>query len=259
LAVGWGPRSGEAIALASGESTQLSTGRENMKNRILVGLSPDDFALLSPSLTPVDLPARKILEARHRRIDQVYFPECGLASIVANTGANHSIEIGVVGSEGMTGLSVLMATDRSPHETFMQSAGHGWRIAATDLRIAMAQSATLRDRFLRYGHTLVVQMGFSALANGRYKLEERLARWLLMAQDRCNGGAEVALTHESLAVMLGTRRPGITTALNEMEKTAILRSQRGLVTILDRHALEETANGSYGGAEAEYARLFGAA
>ena len=122
-------------------------------------MSRDDFALLSPSLTLVDLPTRKILEARYRRIDQVYFPECGLASIVANTGANHSIEIGIVGNEGMTGLSVLMATDRSPHETFMQSAGNGWRIVASDLRTAMDAKRDLRDRFLRYGHTLIVQMG----------------------------------------------------------------------------------------------------
>jgi CRP-like cAMP-binding protein len=100
-------------------------------------------------------------------------------------------------------------------------------------------------------------MGYTALANGRYKLEERLARWLLMAQDRADGD-DVILTHEFLAMMLGTRRPGITTALSQLEKAKIISSSRGRVTVLDRHALEETANGSYGGAESEYARLFGA-
>jgi CRP-like cAMP-binding protein len=234
----------------------LEKGRS--KNRILAGLSAKDAALLRPMLAAVELPVRKLLEARGRRIEQIYFLDSGLASIVASGGTNHSIEIGIVGREGMTGLSVVMAAERSPHETFMQSAGAGWRIAAADLRAAMEQSPTLRDRLLQYCHTLTVQMGFTALSNGRYKLEERLARWLLMAQDRSDGD-DIALTHEFLAVMLGTRRPGITTALNEFEKNDIIESRRGVVTVRDRTALEETANGSYGAAEAEYTRLFGAA
>jgi CRP-like cAMP-binding protein len=233
----------------------LEKGRP--KNRILAGLSAKDTALLRPMLEPVEMPVRKLLEARGRRVEQVYFLDSGLASIVASGGTNHSIEIGIVGREGMTGLSVLLAADRSPHETFMQSAGTGWRIAAADLRAAMDQSAGLRDRLLQYAHTFTVQMGFTALSNGRYKLEERLARWLLMAQDRSDGD-EISLTHEFLAGMLGTRRPGITTALNELEKNDIIESRRGVVTVRDRTALEETANGSYGAAEAEYARLFGA-
>ena len=112
----------------------------------------------------------------------------------------------------------------------------------------MSQSATLRERLLQYAHTVAVQMGFTALSNGRYKLEERLARWLLMALDRSDDNA-VTLTHEFLAVMLGTRRPGITTALNVLEKSGLIESRRGLVKILNRGALEETANGSYGAAE----------
>ena len=233
----------------------MSTVRKK-KNKILAGLSHGDAAMLLPLLVAVDLPVRKQLEARNRRIEHIYFLETGLASIVASSGTNHSIEIGIIGSEGMTGLSIVMASDRSPHETFMQSAGHGWRIATADLIQAMAESDTLRDRFLRCGHALVIQMGYTALANGRYKLEERLARWLLMADDR-SGGGDVMLTHEFLAVMLGTRRPGITAALNELEKNSLIDSKRGAITILDRAALEETANGSYGAAEAEYNRLFG--
>jgi CRP-like cAMP-binding protein len=232
----------------------LSAVRKS-KNKILAGLSHGDAAMLLPLLTAVELPVRKQLETRNRRIDYAYFLDAGIASMVASGGTNHSIEIGIIGSEGMTGLAVLMAADRSPHEIFMQSGGNGWRIAADDLVSAMAASATLRDRLLRYGHTLMVQMGYTALSNGRYKLEERLARWLLMAHDR-SGGGDVLLTHEFLAVMLGTRRPGITAALNELERDSVIDSKRGAITVLDRAALEETANGSYGGAEAEYSRLF---
>jgi CRP-like cAMP-binding protein len=176
----------------------------------------------------------------------------------ASNNRGNAVEIGIIGNEGMTGLAVLLASDRSPHETFIQSSGAGWRIASDDLRHAMAQSHSLRESLLRYAHTLTVQMGYTALANGRYKLKERMARWLLMAQDRSDGNG-IYLTQEFLALMLGTRRPGVTAALNLMEKGRIIASERGHVTVLDRHALEEAANGSYGAAEAEYARLLGTA
>lgn len=162
----------------------------------------------------------------------------------------------MIGSEGMTGVAIVQATDRSPHETFIQSAGGGWRINAYALTQAMAQSETLRARLLLYAHTVTVQVGFTALANGRYKLEERLARWLLMAHDRSESD-DVVLTHEFLATMLGTRRAGVTTALSLLEKYGMIQRQRGAVIVRNRHALEETANGSYGAAEAEYKRVFG--
>jgi hypothetical protein len=155
----------------------------------------------------------------------------------------------------VTGLAVLLGAGQTPHESFMQAAGAGWRIAAADLRQAMNASESLRDRLLCYAYTLTVQMGYTALANARYKIDERLARWLLMGHDRAPGD-QVILTHEFLAMMLGTRRPGVTTALKQLERAGLIRSERGCITILDRAALEDTANGSYGGAEAEYARLF---
>lgn len=119
----------------------------------------------------------------------------------------------------------------------------------------MQQSDTLRTRLLHYAHTLTVQMALNALANGRYKLEERLARWLLMAHDRSEGD-DVSLTHDFLALMLGTRRPSVTAVLSVIEKSGTIEARRGRVIICDRNALEEAANGSYGAAEEEYKRLF---
>ena len=224
-------------------------------NRLLRGLTEADRVLLHPLLSPVALPVNKSLEASNRRIELVYFPECGLASTVARSSTRHAVEIAVIGNEGMTGLAVLLGAGQTPHESFMQAAGAGWRIAAADLRQAMNGSDSLRDRLLRYVYTLTVQMGYTALANARYRIDERLARWLLMGHDRASGD-QVILTHEFLAMMLGSRRPGVTTALKQLERAGLIRSERGRVTILDRAALEDTANGSYGGAEAEYARLF---
>jgi CRP-like cAMP-binding protein len=246
------------LALAPQKGRVLSADRKNMRNKILAGLSAGDFALLQPDLEPVELPVRKLLEVRGRRVEHVYFFEKGLASMVVTGGSHHSLEVGMIGREGLTGLSLLMGTDRSPYEVFMQSPGSGWRISADAIGLAIGQSPNLRQVFLRHGHTLVVQMAFTALANGRYKIEERLARWLLMAHDRADGDT-LTLTHEFLAVMLGVRRPGVTTTLNELAKRGMIVSHRGMVMVKDRAALEETANGGYGAPESEYERLFGLA
>ena len=225
-------------------------------NLILLGLPAEDLALLEPHLEAVDLPVRHQLERRNKQIDHVYFIEGGFASVVANGTGDRGIEVGLIGREGMTGLAVVMATDRTPHETFMQHAGIGRRLASADLRRAMAQSADLQQSLLHYGHTFLVQATHTAMANGRGKIEERLARWLLMAQDRV-GGDKMALTHEFLAMMLAVRRPGVTVALNLLEKHGFIQAQRGLISIIDRQGLEESCNGAYGVPEAEFQRLLG--
>ena len=246
-----------ARALAFQGMRALTVAQETTANKILAALSPADFALLAPHLSPVDLPVRRQMEMRNRRIDYIYFLEAGIGSVVISAGSNHSIEVSILGNEGMTGLPVILESDRALHETFMQSAGYGWRIGVEQFRKALKASAGLRTVMLHYAHTMVSQMAFTALANGRYRVEERLARWLLMASDRTDDNV-IALTHESLSTMLGVRRPGITDAMNEFERRGILTARRGAIEILDRLALEEAANGSYGGPEAEYQRLFGA-
>ncbi len=226
-------------------------------NRLLSRLSASDFALLRPHLTQVDLPLRKRLETSGKPIDYVYFPESGFASVVANGHRGvRGIEVGLIGREGMTGLAVVMGTDRTPHETFVQHVGTGWRVAAGSLRRAMEQSRTLHQSLLLYGHAFVIQATYTAMANGRSKMEERLARWLLMAHDRIEGD-RFSLTHEFLSVMLGVRRPGITIAINLLEKDGLIQASRGAITILDRKGLERISNGAYGPPEAEFNRLFG--
>jgi CRP-like cAMP-binding protein len=119
----------------------------------------------------------------------------------------------------------------------------------------MAQSPTLMAILLRFVHVYMVQTASTVPANGRASIPERLARWLLMARDRVDGEG-IALTHEFLATMLGVRRPGVTVALREFERRGLIDGGRGLITILDRSALETAANGHYGIAEAEFHRLF---
>jgi CRP-like cAMP-binding protein len=217
--------------------------RSTTRNHILSRLTRADFGLLQPHLEAVDLPVRKPLEARKKRVEQVYFVESGFASVVANGQRN--IEVGIIGREGMSGLSVVMGSnERAPHETYIQSAGNGLRIAAGDLRRAIGASVALHHALLRYAHAFMIQTTQTALANGRSKIEERLARWLLMADDRMDGN-DLALTHEFLAIMLGVQRSGVTLALQELERAGLIAHRRGVITILQRKALEESSNGAY--------------
>jgi CRP-like cAMP-binding protein len=213
-------------------------------NRILSRLSRQDFALLEPHLEPVDLPVRKPLEARRKRIDQVYFIESGFASMVANGTSKPSIEVGIIGREGMTGLAIVLGSDRAQHATYIQVAGKGQRISVAKLREADERSITLHRAMLRYAHAFLLQTTTTALANGRSKIEERLARWLLMADDRIDGD-DLPLTHEFLGLMLGTHRPGVTIALQALEKAGLITTRRSRITIVDRKTLEKSSNGTY--------------
>ena len=225
-------------------------------NRVLSRLSCADFALMEPHLSAVDLPLRKQLELSSRPIEHVYFPDSGILSVVANGDNKREIEVGLIGREGMSALAVVMGSDRSPHKTYVQIAGRGWRTRSNDLRKAIEESRSLHQRFLLYGHAFLVQTGYTAVANGRSNIEERLARWILMAHDRTDGDA-LALTHEFLSIMLGVRRPGVTRAVNLLERIGLIHASRGTITVLDRGGLEESSNGAYGTAEAEFHRLFG--
>lgn len=226
-----------------------------MRNHLLAALSQGDRALLDPHIVLIDLPLRKQLEGRNKRIDHVYFIESGIASVVANGIGDKSLEVGIVGREGMTGVAVVMATSQSPHETYMQSAGSAWRIGAKNLRDLLAESATLHELLLKYGYGFLIQATYTAYVNGRCKMEDRLARWLLMAHDRADGD-DLSLTHEFLAVTLGVRRPGITAAMHAFQDRGLVRTKRGVISILNCAKLEDASHGAYGEPELELRRLF---
>jgi CRP-like cAMP-binding protein len=230
--------------------------RSGLRNRILASIEEADFALLRPHLVPVTLSFRQRLQAANRRVKAAYFLDGGIASVVAVTTGSHSqAEIAVIGWEGMTGLPIVLGADRSACEVFIQAEGHGHRIAAEDLRNAMNQSPSLVSVLLKYVHVFTVQVGHTALANAHGKVEERLARWLLMAEDRIVKH-ELLLTQEFLALMLAVGGAGVTMALQHFESRGLVTTGHGSITINDRDGLEESANGLYGVPEAEFERLF---
>jgi CRP-like cAMP-binding protein len=228
-------------------------------NALLDHLSNRDFALLEPKLRPVTLEFRKSLQQANRRITTAYFLESGIASTVTPTGANRQqTETALIGREGMTGVSLLYGVDRSPWDIFIQVEGQGQSIDADDLRDALGKSVSLHHALLRFAFLFTVQTAHTAVANAHGSLEQRLARWLLMSQDRIEK-TEMLLTHEFMALMLGVRRAGVTVALQDFDAKGLIKHARGSVTIIDRDGLIEAANGFYGAPEAEAERLFSGA
>lgn len=197
-----------------------------------------------------------VLEEAGEPIVQVYFPRTGVGSTVAISENGRMIEVGLFGHEGMSGTAVVMQSGYSSQRTFMQISGDGFSVDANIVRVLLEQSASLQSHFLRYVQTMMTQASHTALSNGHFKLEERLARWLLMCHDRAHSD-KISLTHEFLSIMLGVRRAGVTVGIHILEGKGLIRAYRGQITILDRTRLESDANGSYGVAEAEYARLIG--
>jgi CRP-like cAMP-binding protein len=227
-----------------------------IQNRLLGALPSQTFELLRPYMEAVDLPLRHVLVQPDEPTSHVCFLESGLGSIVASSTDNETVEVGHVGREGMTGSHILLKTNITPNKTFMQVAGSGIQVPVQQLDHALDQHPPGRDLLLRYVHACELQLAHSALANARYNVHERLARWLLMCHDRLEGD-ELPVTHEFLALMLGVRRSGVTNEIHIIEGLHAIKATRGTVRVIDRAKLEDIAGGCYGIPEREYERLVG--
>ena len=237
----------------------MSSSQRTYTNRFLRGLSSRDAGLLEPHLDYLELPLGRQLELAGKVVDFIYFPENGIASTTYDEGGEaHRIEIGLVGREGLTGSSVILADGRSPNGTVMQVGGEGYRVGTAEFLEAMRQSATFQRKALNFMHVMFIQASQTALANRRASLEERLARWLLMSSDRLDSPV-LNLTNKFLSIMLGVRRAGVTEALQSLEGIGMIKAKRIHITILDRPALIRLANVYYGVPEREYERLLGKA
>jgi CRP-like cAMP-binding protein len=202
------------------------------------------------------MPVLKTMEQPNRRIDTVYFMDAGIASVVATQADERRVEVGLIGREGMSGMAVVLGGDQSPNSTYMQVAGEGQRIPAKELRKAMAASESLRSLLLKFVQTFMVQTAQTAIANAIAHIDQRLARWILMAHDR-TASDTIPLTHEFLALMLGVRRPGVTEALQNLKRRKLIDTGRNRILVRNRKGLERVARGSYGVPEKEYRRLLG--
>jgi CRP-like cAMP-binding protein len=165
-------------------------------------------------------------------------------------------KIGLLGRDGITPTAAVLYSDQVPYDIIVQVEGFGYRVGGAAMEQVLAANINIRRVLSRFTQTLATQAGYTALSNANHHIEERLARWILMCHDRVDDG-KVALTHEFMSIMLAVRRPSVTTALHVLEGNGLIYSDRGLVTIRDRVALEAFAADAYGIPEAEYARLLG--
>ena len=226
------------------------------RNQLLAALSASDLALLEPHLKPIAMTVLKELEKPNRPIDTVYFMETGIASVVAVQPDETKVEVGLIGPEGMSGIAVVLGGGQSPNSTYIQVAGQGQRMAAKELRRAMDASESLRSLLFKFVQVFMVQTTQTAIANARAHIDQRLARWILMAHDRISDNT-LPLKHEFLALMLGVRRPSVTEALQSLKRQKLIDNGRNKIVVRDRKGIERIARGSYGVPEKEYRRLIG--
>lgn len=226
------------------------------RNRLLAALPPEDLARLRPRLEPVELALRQVLHAPEEPVAAVYFPETGYCSRLAPMDDGDSAEVGLMGPEGMVGLSVLLGGDRDGLEVMVQVPGTALRMAAAAFRAELDRIPSFRDLLLRYALAHFEQVARTAACNGRHQTEQRLARWLLMAHDRVEGEA-FPMTHEFLSMMLGVRRAGVTVAAGQLQKAGYIRYERGRMEVTDRPGLEAAACECYGVARRAHERLLG--
>lgn len=226
--------------------TSIPPTRPTLGNQILRALPADEMRRLRPHLTRVRLVNGAILHQANERIDQTYFVEQGFVSMVAMAdGADSRVEVGLIGREGVVGALVLLAPEAQSYaQAMVQMPGAAHRIPSATLLASLEQTPTLRDLMLQAFVASLAQLTQTAACNSRHNVRERLARWLLMAQDRVDGD-EVPLTQEFLAIMLAVRRPGVTVAMGGLQVAGLVQHGRGRIVICDRPGLEGAACACY--------------
>lgn len=224
------------------------------RNHLLASLPAAEFSRLRASLDHIELPVREIISPPGVVITHAYFPENGLVSLVQPLSDGSAVEVGLIGREGFVGSVLMLGAQSSPSEANVQLKGSAARITTKALREALPRNKQLNALLLAYTHALLIQVTQTAVCNNRHNLQERLARWLLSAQDRAESD-ELALSHEFLSMMLGRRRAGVTVALGLMRKAGLIENSHGRIRIIDRRGLEKAACECYRVVRDEYKRL----
>ena len=209
------------------------------KNSILASLPAEEYARLAQRFEPVSLHLSKVLFRPKEEIRYVHFPTSSIISLLTELEDGGGMEVGLVGREGIAGVSVILG-GRETKVATVQAAGEALRIEASAVREEFKRGGRLQSLLLRYTHALMTQISQSAVCNVRHPIDGRFARWLLMYHDRL-GRDEFEMTHEFMSAMLGVRRAGVSTAAASLQKKGFIEYRRGRIRIVDREALEDFA------------------
>jgi CRP-like cAMP-binding protein len=207
-------------------------------NRLLSALPEEEYARLLPSLTRVRLPRGRVLFEAGETVRHVYFLAGGMASLLATTAEGDTVQVAMIGREGVVGLPALLGSGVMPYRVTAQLSGSALRISAAALDAEFRRGDVLRDLLLRYLYTLLTQITQSALCNRYHTIGERLCRWLLISRDRSHSDV-LALTQESLSHMLGAQRTGVTAAASALQRSGLIAYRHGQIRLLDQKGLEE--------------------
>jgi CRP-like cAMP-binding protein len=220
-------------------------------NRLLAALPQDEYQRLLPNLKQVPLVFGEVIYEPGEQIRNVYFPTGGIISLLATVEDRATLEVGIVGREGMVGLPAFMGVKTSGNRAVVQGAGAAIRMKARVFRNECEDGGSLTRLLRRYSHSRLTQIAQGAACNRFHMIDARLARWLLMTRDRM-GTDEFQLTQEFLSNMLGVRREGVNKAAGTLQEQNLISYSRGNLLILDRPGLKAIACGCYGIIKAEY-------
>lgn len=210
------------------------------RNVLLSSIPDDEYSVLRPLLEPVNLPRYLILNDAGEKVEFVYFLNQGMTSLVVVTHDGESVEVGVVGREGIIGVSVAAGVKHAGFRAIMQIPGEGLRISVQELIDVLPRIPDLHRRANHFVALQGLQVGQVAACNRLHEVDQRLARWLLMCQDRVESPV-LPLTHEFLAQMLGAGRPTVSLACARLESAGMIENRRGTLQVVDRKQLESTA------------------
>lgn len=225
-------------------------------NQLLDALPPKDCEQLLRKCEHIELNFAEVLCRPGERISHVYFPTGSFISLVTPMDGKAGLEVGLIGNEGMLGLTLMLGVDVAPFHALVQGAGPALRMTAAAFLSELGQSATLQLKLKQYLYVSMSQLAQTAACTRFHVVEARLARWLLMTQDRAHSNY-FHVTHVFLAYILGVRRVGITKAANALQKRKLISYQRGNITIIDRAGLEAASCGCYRADKESYARILG--
>jgi CRP-like cAMP-binding protein len=225
------------------------------ENRLLGALPRDEYDRLLPHLEKVSLPLRDILYEANGPIAHVFFPLIGVVSLVI-MDSDFTLEVGIIGNEGMVGTPVFLGSERSPTRAIAQIQGEALRMEAEVFQKEIRRDGSLHDLVQRYTQSMINQISQSIVCNHRHSVEKRMCRWLLMSHNRV-AADEFPLTHEFLAQMLGVCRPTVTAVAGTLQKAGLISYHRGIITILNRKGLEAASCECYEVVAKESDRLLG--
>jgi CRP-like cAMP-binding protein len=234
----------------------LKNVRVRADNSLLAALPASTRRRLTADRAPVELVVSEVLSRAGEPIRHVYFPIDGFISLITPAKGRGQLEIGLVGSEGMLGIPLLLGVNISPLRAMVQGGGRAWRVDAATLQQELASNAGFRAALDRYLYVFLAQLMQTATCTRFHRIEARLARWLLMTRDRARSNS-FHLTHEFLALMLGVRRVGVTRAASALQRRELIRYHRGDISVVDIRGLERAACACYAIDRKIYARILG--